>query len=173
MTKDKRPDTWPELPLMRGGEVMSPRRRDYWCGAAPEAALSPERRASVFLYLPHTMPGSTAQLLQPAFRGKSRNGNYDSVGTRLEHRRISPRCSSSAWGKTRHLESDSSTVQRNPPQGSNFPYRWGYDERRRDAHARVMRWPGVIPAGRVGRTVQLLDLLPTLALAGAPAGAND
>src|SRR5690606_14620741 len=67
--------------------------------------------------------------------------------------------------------SDNGAPQRNPPQGSNAPFKgYGYDTS--EGAMRMpcfLRWPGKVPAGRVSDEVwSALDLLPTLgALAGA------
>lgn len=85
MTKDKSPDTWPNLPLMRNEKVIeAPPDRDYLAKRTTDeviAFLERHRGGPFFAYVPHTMPGSTPRpFSSPTFRGKSRNGDYgDSV----------------------------------------------------------------------------------------------
>jgi arylsulfatase A-like enzyme len=181
MTKDKRPDAWPELPLMRGEAVIeAPVDRDYLvqrCTQEAIAFMERNRERPFFVYLPHTMPGSTPHpFSSPAFRGKSANGDYGDSVEELD------------WSTGRILDalarlglddrtlviwtSDNGAVERRPPQGSSAPYRgFGYDTSEGAMRMPcVMRWPGKIPAGKVNdKLCTALDLLPTLAgLAGAP-----
>src|SRR4051812_12154332 len=85
MVRDLHPDTWPELPLLRGEKVIeAPTDRDFLvkrCTAEAISFLERKKTQPCFLYLPHTMPGSTAHpFSSPAYRGNSKNGNYgDSV----------------------------------------------------------------------------------------------
>jgi arylsulfatase A len=181
MTKDKFPDTWPELPLLRNEKVIeAPVDRDFLVKRCTEEVISfieRHRAKPFFVYLPHTMPGSTAHpFSSPAFRGKSKNGEYGDAVEELD------------WStgeimaalKRLNLDdntlviwtSDNGAVQRNPPQGSSAPYRgFGYDTSEGAMRMPcVMRWPGKIPAGKTNDEVcSTMDLLPTLAkLAGAP-----
>jgi arylsulfatase A-like enzyme len=185
MTKDKRPAEWPELPLMRNEKVIeAPVDRDMLVRRCTEEALSFIRRhrdRPFFLYLPHTMPGSTPNpFSSPAFRGQSRNGPYGDAVEELD------------WSTGEILRvvqelgldertlivwtSDNGAVQRQPPQGSSAPYRgFGYDTSEGAMRMPcVMRWPGKVPAGVTSdQLCSTLDLLPTLAaLAGTnpPAG---
>jgi hypothetical protein len=67
---------------------------------------------------------------------------------------------------------DNGAVKRNPPQGSNAPYRGsGYDTSEGAMRMPcVMRWPGHIPAGKTQDALcSTMDLLPTFA---NPAGAT-
>lgn len=180
MTKDKRPDDWPELPLMRGERVIdAPVDRDYLvkrCTEEAVAFIAQNRSNPFFLYLPHPMPGSTPRPhSSPAFRGKSKNGDYGDSVEELD------------WStgelmqalKRLQLEdntlvvwtSDNGAPRRNPPQGSCAPYKgWGYDTSEGAMRMPcIMRWPGKIPAGHVNDTLcTTMDLLPTFAkLAGA------
>jgi arylsulfatase A-like enzyme len=128
-----------------------------------------------FLYLPHTMPGSTLQpFASPAFQGKSRNGAYGDAVEELDWSTGEILAELEALGLAETTlvvwTSDNGAVRRNPPQGSCAPYRgFGYDTS--EGAMRVpclMRWPGKIPAGRVcDELCTTMDLLPTLAgLAG-------
>lgn len=181
MTKDVRPESWPELPLLRGETVVeAPVDRDYLVQRCTEEAISfieRHRDRPFFVYLPHTMPGSTAHpFASPAFRGQSQNGPYGDSVEELDW---------STGEILRALErlgldertlviwtSDNGAVQRNPPQGSCAPYRgFGYDTSEGAMRMPcVMRWPGKIPAGRTNDALcSTIDLPPTLArLAGAP-----
>lgn len=180
MTKDKRPAEWPELPLLRGEKVIeAPVVRDDLVKRCTEEAVAFIERNQTrpfFVYLPHTMPGSTAHpFSSAAFRGKSRNGEYGDAVEELDWstgeilaalRRLG------LDGKTLVIfTSDNGAVKRNPPQGSNAPYRgWGYDTSEGAMRMPcVMRWPGRIPAGKIQDALcSTIDLLPTFArLAGA------
>jgi arylsulfatase A-like enzyme len=180
MTRDKRPDTWPELPLMRGETVIeAPVDRAYLIQRCTEEAnrfIAAHAARPFFLYLPHTMPGSTAHpFSSPAFRGKSRNGAYGDSVEELDWSTGQIMATLDRLGLSRRTlviwTSDNGAVQRNPPQGSNAPYRgWGYDTS--EGAMRMpcaIRWPGMVPAGRVqDELCSALDLLPTLArIAGA------
>jgi arylsulfatase A len=180
-TKDKQPKTWPELPLVRDETVIeAPVDRDYLVKRCTEEAIAfieRNRDRPFFAYIPHTMPGSTPHpFSSPAFRGKSRNGDYGDAVEELDW---------SAGEVVRTLErlnltsqtlviwtSDNGAVRRNPPQGSCAPYTgFGYDTSEGAMRMPcVMRFPGRIPAGRVcDEIVTTMDLLPTFAhLAGAP-----
>jgi arylsulfatase A-like enzyme len=180
MTADKRPGVWPELPLVRDGRVVeAPVDRDFLVRRCTEEALRflrSHRDRPFFLYLPHTMPGSTPQpFASPAFRGKSRNGAYGDAVEELDWSTGEILAELDALGLADTTlvvwTSDNGAVRRNPPQGSCAPYRgFGYDTS--EGAMRVpclMRWPGKIPAGRVcDELCTTMDLLPTLAgLAGA------
>lgn len=180
MTRDKKPELWPELPLMRGERVIeAPVERETLVRRCTEEAIGfieRNRSRPFFLYLPHTMPGSTPHPFASAeFRGQSRNGAYgDSVeeldwstGEILRTLRENDLDATTLVIWT----SDNGAPRRNPPQGSNAPFKgYGYDTS--EGAMRMpcfLRWPGKIPAGRASDEVwSALDLLPTLvSLAGA------
>lgn len=180
MTRDKQPDKWPELPLMRGDKVIeAPANRDLLVKRCTEEAIAfieRNRARPFFLYLPHTMPGSTAHpFSSPAFRGKSRNGDYGDSVEELDW------STGEIIAALRRLKLDTNTlvvwtsdngaVQRNPRQGSSAPYKgFGYDTSEGAMRMPcVMWWPGRIPAGRTCEDLcSTMDLLPTFArLAGA------
>ena len=180
MTKDKRPDQWPELPLMRGERVIeAPADRDRLVKRCTDEAITFIERNKdhpFFVYLPHTMPGSTPHpFSSPDFRGKSANGGYGDAVEELDWstgqimavlaRLKLDRKTLIIW------TSDNGAVARNPPQGSNAPYKGpAYDTSEGAMRMPcVMRWPGQIPAGRTcDELLTAMDLLPTLArLAGA------
>ncbi len=180
MTKDKRPDEWPELPLMRGEKVIeAPVDRNFLVKRTTEEVITfIERNKSqpFFCYIPHTMPGSTQHpFSSPAFRGKSKNGDYGDSVEELDWSTGEIMAALKRIGLDDNTlvvwTSDNGAVQRNPPQGSGWPYRGqGYDTT--EAGMRmpcVMRWPGKIPAGKVqDELCSTMDLLPTFAkLAGA------
>jgi arylsulfatase A-like enzyme len=185
MTKDKFPETWPELPLMRNERVIeAPPDRDYLVKRCTEEAIAfieRNKERPFFLYLPHTMPGSTPHpFSSPAFRGKSRNGDYGDSVEELDW-------STGEIAATLHRlgldddtlfiwTSDNGAVKRNPPQGSSAPYKgFGYDTSEGAMRMPcIMRWPGKIPAGKVCDEVcSTMDFLPTFAaLAGAKLPVN-
>ncbi|MEO6787032.1 MAG: sulfatase [Chthoniobacteraceae bacterium] len=180
MTKDKRPDVWPELPLMRGEKVIeAPVDRDFLVKRCTEEAITFIERNKgrpFFVYLPHTMPGSTAHpFSSPAFRGKSRNGDYGDAVEELDWSAGEILATLRRLGLDDRtlviFTSDNGAVERNPPQGSNAPYRGaGYNTSEGAMRMPcVMRWPGRIPAGKVQDALcSTMDLLPTFAkLAGA------
>jgi len=175
MTRDKQPEIWPELPLMRGERVIeAPANRDLLvkrCTEEAVAFIERHRERPFFLYVPHTMPGSTAHpFSSPAFRGRSRNGEYGDAVEELD------------WSTGQILDtlkrlglddrtlvvwtSDNGAVKRNPPQGSCAPYKgFGYDTSEGAIRMPcVIRWPGRVPAGRVcDELCSTIDLLPTFA----------
>ena len=181
MTKDVKPALWPDLPLMRGEKVLEapPDRNELVrrCTGEAVAFIERNREKPFFLYLPHTMPGSTKHPFSSGdFRGRSQNGDYGDSVEELD------------WStgeilaalKRQNLDertlviwtSDNGAVRRTPAQGSNAPYRgFGYDTSEGAMRVPcVMRWPGRIPAGRTcDELCSTMDLLPTLArLAGTP-----
>ncbi len=181
MTKDKRPELWPELPLMRGEEVIeAPVDRDYLTKRYTEEAIAwirAKKGGPFLLYLPHAMPGSTPTAYSsPDFRGKSANGDWGDSVEELD------------WSMGEILRalkeegidektfvvwtSDNGAPQRNPPQGSNAPYRgWGYNTSEGAMRMPcILRWPGRIQPGTTSDALStMMDLLPTFAaLAGAP-----
>lgn len=188
MTKDKQPDLWPELPLMRNERVIeAPVERDYLVKRCTEEAISfieANRERPFFAYIPHTMPGSTATpFSSPAFRGRSANGGYGDAVEELDWSTGEVVRALARLGLAEQTlviwTSDNGAVQRNPRQGSSAPYKgFGYDTSEGAMRMPcVMRLPGRIGAGRTcDEIVTTMDLLPTLAgLAGAalPARAID
>ncbi|MGE0760974.1 MAG: sulfatase [Pirellulaceae bacterium] len=180
MTRDKSPDTWPELPLMRGERVIeAPVDRDYLVQRCTREVVSfMERHQSrpFFVYLPHTMPGSTPHpFSSPDFRGKSRNGAYGDSVEELDWSTGEIMRALDRLGLADRTlvvwTSDNGAVNRKPPQGSCAPYRgFGYDTSEGAMRMPcIMRWPGRIPAGQVQDEIcSTMDLLPTCAaLAGA------
>jgi arylsulfatase A-like enzyme len=124
-----------------------------------------------FLYLPHTMPGSTKHpFSSEGFRGKSANGDY---GDSVEELDWSTGEIMAALKRLKLEEntlvvwtSDNGAARRMPPQGSNAPYSgWGYDTSEGAMRMPcIMRWPGKIPAGAVNDALcSTMDMLPTFA----------
>lgn len=185
MTRDKRPEVWPELPLMRDETVIeAPVDRDYLVKRCTEEVIRFIEKQSehpFFVYLPHTMPGSTKHpFSSPAFRGKSKNGLYGDAVEELDwsmgeivaalDRLELDRNTLIIW------TSDNGAVRRNPLQGSCAPYKgFGYDTSEGAMRMPcIMACPGLIPPGTVCDEVcSTMDLLPTFArLAGAPLPKN-
>ncbi len=185
MTKDKSPEAWPELPLMRGEKVIeAPPDRDYLVQRTTQELIGFIERnkdGPFFAYVPHTMPGSTAHpFSSPAFRGKSKNGDYGDSVEELDWSTGEIMSALKRLGLDERTlvvwTSDNGAVQRNPPQGSGAPYRgMGYDTSEGAMRMPcVMRWPGKIPAGQTNDALcSTMDLLPTFAaLAESPLPKN-
>lgn len=181
MTKDIKPEVWPELPLMRGEKVFeAPPDRDYLvkrCTDEAIAFIERNKKKPFFVYLPHTMPGSTRHpFSSPAFRGKSKNGDYGDSVEELDWSTGEIMATLQRLGLDDNTlliwTSDNGAVHRNPSQGSNAPYKGrAYDTSEGAMRIPcVMRWPGKIPAGQVqDELCSTMDLLPTLAkFADAP-----
>jgi arylsulfatase A-like enzyme len=185
MTKDKKPETWPELPLMRGDKAIeAPVDRDYLVRRCTEEVVSfieRHRDKPFFVYLPHTMPGSTKHpFSSPDFRGKSANGDYGDSVEELDW------STGEIMNALKRLNLDNDTLvvwtsdngaaNRNPPQGSCAPYKgFGYDCSEGAMRMPcIVRWPGKIPAGKTcDQLCSTMDLLPTFAaLADAPLPSN-
>lgn len=175
MTRDKKPEEWPELPLMRDEVVIeAPVDRDYLTRRYTEEAIrymEANQAKPFFLYLPQAMPGSTkAPYSSPAFKGKSANGQW---GDSVEELDWSMGEILAALKRLKLDEktlviwtSDNGAPNRNPPQGSNAPYRgWGYNTSEGAMRMpMIARWPGKVPAGRECRELcSMLDILPTFA----------
>ncbi len=158
--------------------IEAPPDRDYLVKRCTEEVIAFMERNQdrpFFVYLPHTMPGSTAHpFSSPAFRGKSQNGDY---GDSVEELDWSAGEIFKALKRLKLDEqtlvvwtSDNGAVKRNPPQGSCAPYKgYGYDTSEGAMRMPcLMRWPGRITAGGMcDELCTTMDLLPTLAfLAG-------
>jgi arylsulfatase A len=154
--------------------IEAPAERTTLVKRCTEQAVSfieRHQRQPFFLYVPHTMPGSTPHpFASEEFQGRSLNGMYGDAVEELD------------WSTGQimatlqrlHLDrntlfiwtSDNGAVQRDPPQGSCAPYR-GFGYNTSEGAMRmpcVMRWPARIPAGKTCDALcSTLDLLPTLA----------
>jgi arylsulfatase A-like enzyme len=185
MTKDKQPKLWPELPLMQNETVIeAPADRNTLVKRTTEEVISfieQHRDQPFFCYVPHTMPGSTAEpFSSAAFRGRSRNGAYGDAVEELDWSTGQVTAALARLGIANNTlviwTSDNGAVRRNPPQGSCAPYKgYGYDTSEGAMRMPcVMRWPGHIPAGRVtDELISTIDLLPTFAaLAGTAPSAR-
>jgi arylsulfatase A len=146
------------------------------CTEEAVAFIERNKARPFFLYLPHTMPGSTSHpFASAAFRGKSHNGKYGDAVEELDWSTgeiLAALERLKLDGRTLVIfTSDNGAVKRTPPQGSNAPYRGpAYDTSEGAMRMPcVMRWPGRIPAGKVQDALcTTMDLLPTFAqLAGA------
>ncbi|MHC4993801.1 MAG: sulfatase family protein [Planctomycetota bacterium] len=137
-----------------------------------------KRDKPFFLYLPHTMPGSTtAPFASDGFRGRSANGPYGDAIEELD------------WSIGRILDtvkglglddntlivwtSDNGAILRGRPpesRGSNAPLKgWAYSTDEGGMRMPfIARWPGRIPAGTESdELATAMDILPTfLRLAG-------
>jgi len=183
MTKDVSPATWPELPLMRNEKVIeAPVDRDYltkrYTGEAIDF-ITRNKDQPFFIYLPQAMPGSTAHpFASPAFKGKSRNGGYGDSVEELDWSTGEILATLKKLGLDERtlvvFTSDNGAVKRNPPQGSNAPYKgWGYDISEGSMRMPcILRWPGHVPAGAVCdeicTTMDFLPVFATLASASLP-----
>jgi arylsulfatase A-like enzyme len=137
-----------------------------------------------FLYLPHTMPGSTtAPFASDEFRGKSANGPYGDAIEELD------------WSIGRILDtvkelgidrntlivwtSDNGAILRGRPpesRGSNAPLKgWAYTTDEGGMRMPfIARWPGRIPAGTESdELASALDILPTFLKLAGGAAPND
>lgn len=181
MTRDKFPAIWPELPLLRDEKVIeAPVDRDYLVKRCTEEAIAfieQNKSRPFFCYIPHTMPGSTpTPFSSPAFRGKSKNGNYGDAVEELDWSTGQVVAALDRLNLTNQTlviwTSDNGAVARNPPQGTGAPYKGvAYDTS--EAAMRmpcVMKWPGKIPASRTcDDLITTMDLLPTFARLGGTA----
>ena len=176
---------WPELPLMRDEQVIeAPVDAQHLTRRLTEEAvkfIATNKDRPFFLFFPEAGPGSRAECYPgPAFRGKSANGLYGDSIEELD------------WSAGEVLKAlkqngiddktivvwtnDNGAVNRNPPQGSNAPYKgMGYSTSEGGQRMPcVVRWPGKVPAGTVCDELStMMDLLPTLTkLAAAPQPKN-
>jgi arylsulfatase A-like enzyme len=170
---------WPPLPLLENEEVIeAPVDRNLLTKRYTEKAIAfitANKNRPFFVYLPHAMPGSTrAPFASDRFRGKSANGPWGDSVEELD------------WSTGEILRtlkelglddrtlvvwtSDNGAPRRSPRQGLNLPLSgWGYTTAEGGQRVPcVMRWPGMIPAGKTcAELCTTMDLLPTLArLAG-------
>lgn len=172
---------WPDLPLLRNEKVIeAPVDAQHLTRRLTEEAvnfIAANKVRPFFLYFPEAAPGSRKVCYpSPAFRGKSANGLYGDAIEELD------------WSAGQILNtlkrhglddrtivlwtSDNGAVRRDPPQGSNAPYKgWGYSTTEGGQRMPcIVRWPSQVPAGTAcDELCTMMDLLPTLTkLAGAP-----
>lgn len=176
MVHDKFPEkNWPPLPLMKDETVIeAPVSAETLTKRLTEAAvkfIDEHRNEPFFLYFPEAGPGSRAVCYPgPEFLGKSANGLYGDSIEELD------------WSvgeilraiKDNHLDdntlviwtNDNGAVNRNPPQGSNAPYKgMGYSTSEGGQRMPcIARWSGKVPAGtNCTQLCTMMDLLPTIA----------
>ncbi len=165
----------PPLPLIENETVIeAPPDRNLLTKRFTERAIAfieENEDRPFFLYLPHTMPGSTlAPFASEAFRGKSANGPYGDAVEELDW-------SAGEILKTlKSLEIDRQTLVvwtsdngairrgRAPALGSNKPlHGWAYSTDEGGMRMPLIaRWPGKIPPGTAcDELTTALDLLPT------------
>ncbi len=179
MTARESKPHWPPIPLMRNDEVIeAPVDRTYLTRRYTEESIRFIRENTdrpFFLYLAHAMPGSTNRpFASPDFQGRSGNGPYGDAVEELDW------SCGEILGTLKELgidentivvwTSDNGAVGWDPPQGSNAPLKgWGYDTSEGGQRVPcIVRWPGIVPAGRVTDEVMtMMDIHPTVA---APAG---
>lgn len=176
MMRDKFPERgWPDLPLLRDEKVIeAPVDAQHLTRRLTEEAvkfIAANKDEPFFLYFPEAAPGSRKECYPgPAFRGKSANGLYGDSIEELDW---------SAGEVMKALKengiddktivvwtNDNGAVNRNPPQGSNAPYKgMGYSTSEGGQRMPcIVRWPGKVPAGTVcDELCTMMDFLPTLA----------
>ncbi len=165
----------PPLPLVEGETVIeAPTDPSQLTRRFTERAIQfieKNKEHPFFLYLPHTMPGSTrASFASEQFKGKSANGTYGDSVEELD------------WSMGEILQSlknnniDNQTIVIWTSDNGPFPRKnvaggsvgelhgWGYSTDEGGMRMPfVARWPGHIPAGTVsGELTTAMDLLPTL-----------
>lgn len=173
----RRPDRdWPELPLMRGAEVIeAPVDLDTITERYTHEAvqfMTENRERPFFLYLPEALPGSLRWPQSgPRFAGRSGNWGWGDTVEELDWSAGQVIRAVQRLGVERDtlviFLSDNGAPDHG---GSNGPlHGWGYSTW--EAGMRVpcvMRWPGTIPASTVcSEVATTMDLMPTCArLAG-------
>ena len=170
---------WPLLPLLRNEQVIeAPADRSLLTKRYTEEAIlwiEAHREQPFLLFMPQAMPGSTrSPFASEAFLGQSANGTYGDSVEELDW------SAGEILDALERLELDENTLviwtsdngapRRNPPQGSNAPFKgWGYDTSEGAMRMPcIIRWPGHVPAGVSGDVLcSSLDFYVTFAaLAG-------
>lgn len=165
----------PPLPLLEGDTVIeAPPDPSRLTGRFTRRAVEFIRRnrdRPFFLYLPHTMPGSTrTSFASPAFKGKSANGTYGDAVEELDWSMGEIMKALKASGVDERTlviwtSDNGPTEKRDVAHGSIAPLT-GYGYSTGEGGMRmpfVARWPAGIPAGTVSDEVTTaMDLLPTL-----------
>ena len=165
----------PPLPLLEGETVIEapvdPSQLTRRFTERAVAFIKENRERPFFLYLPHTMPGSTREsFASERFKGKSANGTYGDVVEELDW---------STGEVLRALEENAidnrtlvmwtsdngPSLRKDVPHGSVGPlHGWGYSTDEGGMRMPfVARWPGRIPAGIVSdELTTAMDLMPTV-----------
>ena len=176
----------PPLPLIEGETVIeAPTDPSQLTRRFTERAvdfIAKNKGRPFFLYLPHTMPGSTREsFASERFKGKSANGTYGdaveeldwSMGEilkALEHNGIDDR-TLVIW-----TSDNGPSLRKNVAHGSVAPLQgWGYSTDEGGMRMPfVARWPGQIPPGTESdELTTAMDLLPTVVkLAGGDVPAD-
>ncbi len=165
----------PPLPLLEGDSVIeAPPDPSRLTGRFTKRAVEFIGKHSdrpFFLYLPHTMPGSTREsFASPRFKGKSANGTYGDSVEELDWSMGEIMKALKANGLDQNTlviwtSDNGPTEKRNVAHGSIGPLS-GYGYSTDEGGMRmpfVARWPAGIPAGTVSdELVTAMDLLPTL-----------
>ncbi len=171
---------WPPLPLMDGERVIeAPVDRNSLTRRYTQRAvkfIEQHRETPFFVYLPHAMPGSTAEpFASKAFRGRSANGRWGDSVEEIDWSTGQILDALKRLGLERQTlviwTNDNGAPAPSRRGGSNLPLK-GNAYSVAEGGMRVpliARWPGHIPARTVCRElITLMDLYPTLAnLAGA------
>jgi arylsulfatase A len=168
--------SWPPLPLMENETVIeAPVNRNTLTQRYTERAIAfieTNRERPFFLYLPHAMPGSTAEpFASEEFQGRSANGRWGDSVEEID------------WSTGRILDAlqrfgldeqtlviwtnDNGAPQPDRRGGSNLPLKgsaYGVSEGGMRVPL-IARWPGRIPANvECPEVITLMDMLPTFSL---------
>lgn len=165
----------PPLPLIEGETVIeAPADPSQLTRRFTERAvefIAKNKHRPFFLYLPHTMPGSTREsFASERFKGKSANGTYGDAVEELDW------SMGEILNVLEYLDIDDQTLviwtsdngpslRKNVAHGSIAPLSgWGYSTDEGGMRMPfVARWPGRIPPGTVSDEVTTaMDLLPTV-----------
>jgi arylsulfatase A-like enzyme len=176
----------PPLPLLEGDTVIeAPPDPSLLTGRFTRRAIEfieQNKEDPFFLYLPHTMPGSTrTSFASEAFKGKSANGTYGDAVEELDWSMgeiLQALEEHGIDGRTLVIWTSDNGPSERPgvAHGSIDPLTgWGYSTGEGGMRMPfVARWPKKIPAGTVSDEVTTaMDLLPTLVkLAGGEVPAD-
>ncbi len=165
----------PPLPLLEGETVIeAPADPSHLTRRFIERAvefIAKNRDRPFFLYLPHTMPGSTREsYASERFKGKSANGTYGDAVEELDWSTgeiLTALKENGIDNQTLVIwtSDNGPSLRRNVAHGSVGPLQgWGYSTDEGGMRMPfVARWPGLIPAGTESdELTTAMDLLPTL-----------
>jgi arylsulfatase A len=175
MMHDRFPErNWPPLPLLRDEKVVeAPAVAETLTERFTAEAVKfihEHKEKPFFLYFPEAGPGSRSVCYPgAAFKGKSANGLYGDAIEELDWSAgqvLKALKDSGVDDRTLVIwTNDNGAVNRNPPQGSNAPYKgMGYSTNEGGMRMPcIVRWPGVIPADKECRELcTMMDILPTV-----------